>query len=328
MVFDKRGVLALNVRKAKAYTMTRPFPSLNALKAFEAAARHLSFTKAAAELNVTPAAISHQVKALEELLGFRLFRRLTRALRLTDAGQAALPMLSQGFDTLTRGVEQMRAHSETGVLTISVSPSFGALWLVPRLEHFRSRHPDIEIRIDGTDRLVDLAGEDADVAVRYGPGGYNGVRIDYLFSQVNTPVCSPTLLSGGQPLLQPDDLCHHTLLHIDWKDAEASWRMWLLAAGLHDIDPTRGPRFTQENMAVQGALDGHGVALVGDMLVADHLAAGRLVRPFDPSLSTPLNFSYYLLSAKGNSERPKIAAFRDWLLEEASASSPEACDNP
>ena len=308
--------------------MARPLPPLNALRAFESAARHLSFTKAAAELNVTPAAVSHQVKALEDHFGVPLFRRLTRALRLTDAGQAALPAISQGFDNLARGVEQMRAQSESGLLTISVSPSFGALWLVPRLEQFRSRHPDIEIRIDGTDRRVDLARDDVDVALRYGPGGYRGVRVDWLFGQVNTPVCSPALLSGERPLRQPDDLRHHTLLHIDWKDAEASWRMWLLAAGLHDIDPTRGPRFTMENMAVQAALDGQGVALIGDMLVADELAAGRLVRPFDPSLSTPLTFSYYLLSAKDSAEQPKVAAFRDWLLEEARASRPEASEEP
>jgi LysR family glycine cleavage system transcriptional activator len=308
--------------------MARPLPPLNALRAFESAGRHLSFTKAAAELNVTPAAISHQVKTLEELLEVPLFRRLTRALRLTHAGQAALPTLGLGFDKLAQGVEQMRAHCESGVLTISVSPSFGAMWLVPRLEHFRSRHPDIEIRIDRTDRLIDLARDDADVAVRYGPGGYNGVRVDYLFSQVNTPVCSPALLSGEHPLGQPDDLRHHTLLHVDWKDAEASWRMWLLAAGLHDIDPTRGPRFTVENMAVQAALDGHGVALIGDILVADDLAAGRLVRPFDPSLSTPLTFSFYLLSAKDSAEQSKVAAFRDWLLEEARVSRPEACEAP
>ena len=308
--------------------MARPLPPLNALKAFESAGRHLSFTKAAAELNVTPAAISHQVKALEELLEVPLFRRLTRALRLTDAGQAALPTISQGFDTLAQGVEQMRTHGESRVLTISVSPSFGAMWLVPRLEHFRRRHPDIEIRIDGTDRRVDLARDAADVAVRYGPGGYKGVRVDWLFSQVNTPVCSPALLSGEHPLRQPDDLRHHTLLHIDWKDAEASWRMWLLAAGLHNIDPTRGPRFTMENMAVQAALDGHGVALIGDMLVADDLAAGRLVRPFDPSLSAPLTFSYYLLSANGGADPPKVAAFRVWLLEVARASRPRACEEP
>lgn len=211
----------------------------------------------------------------------------------------------------------MRVHSENGVLTISVSPAFGAMWLVPRLEHFRSRHPDIEIRIDGTDRLVDLARGDADVALRYGPGGYTGMRTDWLFSQRNTAVCSPALLNGKYPLRKPDDLRHHALLHIDWKDAEASWRMWLLAAGLHDIDPTRGPRFSMENMAVQAALDGQGVALVGDILVADELAAGRLVRPFDQSLSTPLTFSYYLVTTEDSAGQPKVSAFRTWLLDEA-----------
>lgn len=308
--------------------MTRRRPPLNALRAFESAGRHLSFTRAAAELNVTPAAISHQVKALEEFVEVPLFRRLTRALRLTDAGQAALPTLGQGFDKLAQGVEQMRAHCETGVLTISVSPSFGAMWLLPRLERFYNRHPEIEVRIDGTDRLVDLARDDVDVAVRYGAGGYNGVRVDWLFSQVNTPVCSPSLLSGENPLRQLEDLHHHTLLHVDWKDSEASWRMWLLAAGLQTIDPTRGPHFTMENMAVQAAIEGQGVALIGDVLVADDLAAGRLVRPFDASLSTPLKFSFYLLSANHGVEPPKIAAFRDWLLEEAATSRPEASEVP
>jgi len=298
--------------------MARFLPPLNALRAFEVAARHLSFTKAADELSVTPAAVSHQIKALEELLGVTLFHRLTRALRLTDAGQAALPVLTEGFDKLVEGADRIRDYCESGLLTISVSPSFGSMWLVPKLDRFRSRHPDIEIRIDGTDRLVDVACGDADVAVRYGPGGYKGVRVDYLFNQLNTPVCSPALLAGEHPLQRPDGLRHHTLLHIDWKDAEASWRMWLLAAGLHDIDSTRGPHFTQENMAVQAALDGQGVALIGDMLLADHLAAGRLVCPFHPDLNTPLKFSYYLLSAKESIAQPKVSAFREWLIEEAS----------
>ncbi len=302
--------------------MTRQLPPLNALRAFEAAGRHLSFTKAAAELNVTPAAIGHQVKALEDLLKVPLFHRLTRSLRLTDAGQAALPTLGEGFDRLAKAVVDMRAQLDSGLLTISVSPSFGAMWLVPRLEQFRAKHPDIEIRLDGTDRLVDVNRGDADVALRYGPGGYDGVRVDELFSHVNTPVCSPALLDGEHPLRQPDDLRHHTLLHIDWKEAEASWRMWLLAAGLSDIDSTRGPRFSMEAMAVQAALDGNGVALVGDVLVADDIAAGRLVRPFDPKLSTPLTFSYYLVTAADMVEQPKITAFRRWLLDDV-LGSPE-----
>ncbi len=302
--------------------MSRRLPPLNALRAFEVAARHLSFTLAADELNVTPAAVSHQVKALEDLLGVPLFHRLTRALRLTDAGQAALPALTEGFDKLLDGADRMRDYQESGLLTLSVSPSFGSMWLVPRLDRFRSRHPEIEIRIDGTDRLVDVAGGDADVAVRYGPGGYKGVQVDFLFNQLNTPVCSPALLEGRNALLRPEDLSHHTLLHIDWKDAEASWRMWLLAAGLPHINSTRGPHFTQEDMAVQAALDGQGVALIGDKLVADHLAAGRLVCPFHLDLSTPLKFSYYLLSARNSTTQPKVSAFRDWLVEEARSMAP------
>ncbi|MEM7669487.1 MAG: transcriptional regulator GcvA [Pseudomonadota bacterium] len=302
--------------------MKRSLPPLNALRAFEAAARHLSFTKAAAELNVTPAAISHQIKVLEQQVGVRLFHRLTRALRLTAAGETALPMLSQGFDALAEGVERIRAQNGNTELTISVSPSFGAMWLVPRLDRFRREHPDIEIRIDGTDRLVDVRVAEADVAIRYGAGAYSGVRVDRLFGQVNTPVCSPALLAAQHPLHTPEDLRHHTLLHIDWKDAEASWRMWLLAAGLREIDATRGPRFTQENMAIQAALDDQGVALVGDRLVAGHIASGDLVRPFHSRFSLPLSFSYFLLTANSANESTNIGAFRRWLLAEAETAQP------
>lgn len=303
--------------------MTRPLPPLNALRVFEAAARHLSFKRAAQELNVTPAAVSHQVKALEDLLAVPLFHRLTRSLRLTEAGQMALPAIAEGLDKLMEGAEHMRAYRDSGLLTISVSPSFGSLWLVPRLDRFRSAHPEIEIRIDGTDRLVDLSSGEVDVALRYGPGQYRGVHVDFLFNQLNTPVCSPMLLEGEYPLLCPEDLRHHTRLHVEWKDADASWRMWLMAAGLHDIEPTRGPHFTQESMAVEAALDGQGVALIGDKLVADHLASERLVCPFHSGLRTPLKFAYYLLISRDSVTLPKVTAFRDWLLEEVQN---EYCD--
>jgi len=256
------------------------------------------------------------VKALEELLEVPLFHRLTRALRLTEAGQEALPGLTEGLDTLAHTVDRLRGYREDPVLTISVGPSFGSIWLVPRLERFRARHPEIEIRLDGTERRVDVAKGEADVALRYGAGGYSGVQVDYLFGQSNIPVCSPALLDGDTPLNRPGDLRHHTLLHIDWKETEASWRMWLSAAGLTDIDPIRGPVFTQESMAVQAARDGQGVALVGTQLVADDLASGALVRPFDENLATPLSFAFYLLTPKDGDRRPKIAAFRKWMLEE------------
>jgi len=299
------------------HVMRRSLPPLRALRAFEAAARHLSFAQAAAELGVTPGAVSHQIKALEDWVGAPLFHRLTRALRLTEAGASALPLLTEGFDRLADGVDRLQAHDDENLLTISVSPGFGSLWLVPRLERFRRRHPEIEIRIDGTDRLVDVANGEVDVAIRYGPGGYRGVDSNRLFGMRATPVCSPDLLANGADLKRPADLAHHTLLHVEWKEAEGSWRTWLLAAGVKTIDPFKGPRFTKEEMAIRAALDGEGVALIGDRMAADHLASGRLVRPFSADLSTPLVFAYFLLCPPNRQDEPKIVAFRNWLLAEA-----------
>ncbi|WP_120499837.1 transcriptional regulator GcvA [Roseovarius sp. EL26] len=303
--------------------MRRSLPPLRALRAFEAAARHLSFAHAAAELGVTPGAISHQIKALEDWLGAPLFHRLTRALRLTEAGEAALPLLTEGFDRLADGAARMQARKGENLLTVSVSPGFGSLWLVPRLDRFRRKHPEIEVRIDGTDRLVDISNGEADVAIRYGPGGYSGAQSHRLFAMRATPVCSPYLLLNGPTLQVPEDLVNHTLLHVEWKEAEGSWRTWLLAAGAVDVDPFKGPRFTKEEMAVRAALDSEGVALVGDRMAADHLASGRLVRPFSADLSTPLVFAYFLLSPFDRQNEPKIASFRDWLLAEAEGNDNE-----
>ena len=301
--------------------MARRLPPLNALRAFEAAARHLSFTKAAGELHVTPAAISHQVKALEDHFGVPLFRRLTRALLLTDAGQAALPALREGFDRLAEGAERLQVCETDRVLTVSVAPSFGAKWLVPRLDRFRQAHPQVDVRIDATDEVVEFARDGVDVAVRYGAGGYPGLRTDCLFAEVAFPVCSPALLDGARPLRAPDDLRHHTLLHIDWKmenETAPNWRMWLLAAGVSDIDPTRGPRFNMDNLSLQAAIEGHGVALAADVLVQDDLAAGRLVKPFELSVGGSARFRHYVVSPEATADQPKIAAFREWILCEAS----------
>lgn len=297
--------------------MRRSLPSLRALQAFEAAARHLSFAKAAAELNVTPGAISHQIKTLEDWLGAPLFYRLTRALRLTDAAEQALPALTEGFDRLAIGTARLHTRKDEHLLTVSVSPGFGSLWLVPRLDRFRRSYTDIELRLDGTDRLVDITAGDADVAIRYGAGGYSNVKTDRLFAMRATPVCSPRVLAEGSALKTPRDLKDHTLLHVEWKEAEGSWRTWLLAAGIDDVDPFKGPRFTKEEMAVRAALDGEGIALIGDRIASDHLASGRLVRPFNAELSTPLVFAYFLLSPTDRQDDPKIACFRNWLLKEA-----------
>lgn len=297
--------------------MRRSLPPLRALRAFEAAARHMSFTQAAAELGVTPGAISHQIKSLEDWLGAPLFHRLTRALRLTDAGQAALLPLTEGFDRLSEGTARMLTHKDVHMLTVSVSPGFGSLWLVPRLDRFRRLHPDIEVRIDGTDRLVDIAAGEADVAIRYGPGGYTNVQSRRLFGMRATPVCSPDILSRGPVLRCPTDLVDHTLLHVEWKEAEGNWRTWLMAAGATEVDPFKGPRFTKEEMAVRAALEGEGIALIGDRMAADHLATGRLVRPFRAEMSTQLAFAYFLLSPKDRHRDPKILRFCEWLLAEA-----------
>ena len=299
--------------------MTRRLAPLNALRAFEAAARHLSFTKAAEELRVTPAAVSHQVKALEDTLGVPLFRRLTRALLLTDAGQGALPALREGFDRLAEASERLLAHDRDGGLKISVTTSFAGKWLVPRLDRFREAHPDIDLRIDASDTLVNFARDGMDLGIRFGTGDYPGLRADKLFADEVFPVCAPALLDGPERLRKPGDLTRFTLLHLDWNTQDETWpnwRMWLLAAGVACLEATRGPRFSMESMVIQAAIEGHGVALGSSSLVVDDLAAGRLVRPFDLSLRAPLDFAYYLVCPEANAAQPMIAAFREWVLAE------------
>jgi LysR family transcriptional regulator, glycine cleavage system transcriptional activator len=295
-------------------TMARPLPPLNALRAFEAAARHLSFTKAADELHVTQTAISHQIRALEDWLGLRLFRRLHRGLLLTDEAQAALPEIRAAFDRLGLAVERLQAGGGTGTLTVSTIPSFAAKWLVPRLGRFRQAHPEIDIRLGASLRLVDFAREDVDLGIRLGRGGYAGLRADRLLAEAIFPVCSPRLLEGPHPLRTPDDLCHHTLLHDD--DTHA-WRLWLEIARAGGIDAERGPVFDDSSMLLQAAIDGQGVALGRRALAAADLAAGRLMRPFDVPL--PYDLAYYIVCPEATAERPKVRAFRAWILAEAAA---------
>ena len=300
--------------------MGRQLPPLNALRAFEAAARHLSVSQAAAELHVTPAAISHQVKALEDWLGVQLFRRLNRRVLLTDAGQSCLKGLRDGFDRLAATVEKVRAQSAAGPLTVSAAPSFAGKWLVPRLDRFRGIHPDIDVRIDANSALIDFSRDNVDIGIRYGRGDYPGLRVDRLMAESVFPMCSPKLMRGDRPLRRPRDLVHHTLLHIDMPvmgETEPTWEMWLLAAGVRDVDWTRGPRFSVSSMGIETAMAGQGVVLGSDVLCAADLAAGRLVKPFGVRL--PLDFGYWVVSPEATADRPKVAAFRDWLLAEARA---------
>lgn len=294
--------------------MPRRLPPLNALRTFEAAARHLSFTRAADELNVTQAAVSHQVKALEEHLGLTLFRRLNRALLLTDEGQALLAPIGEALDLITAAVERLRTQDAGGALTVSTLDSIAASWLVPRLRRFRARHADIDVRITTTDQLVDFAREDVDMAIRYGRGTWPGMAAVRLMTEELFPVCSPALLESGPPLDEPSDLRHYTLLHDEMQE---DWPMWLMAAGATDVDATRGPRFSHSHLVIQAAIAGEGVVLGRSALVADDLAAGRLIKPFDIGL--PAEYAYYVVFPAANAQRPKVRAFTDWLREEAGA---------
>lgn len=304
--------------------MSRRIAPLSALRAFEAAARHLSFTKAAEELNVTPAAVSHQIKALEDYCGLPLFRRMTRALLLTDQGQAALPALQEGFDLLAAATAQLSRPQEDHVLTVSAAPSIAGKWLVTRLERFRMKHSDIDVRLDAANHLTDFERDGVDLVIRYGGGKYPGLHVEPLFQTDVIPVCSPALLDGPRPLREPADLAEHTLLHVSWSSQDVTWpvwRMWLLAAGVDGVDAERGPRFNDLGLVMQTAIAGHGVALVPIVLAADDLAAGRLVRPFE--LSVPVDFGYYIVCPKHRMKEPKVSAFAAWLREEAAMTTGE-----
>ena len=302
--------------------MSKRLPPLNALRTFEAAGRHLSFKKAAEELSVTPAAVGHQVKLLEDYLGVALFRRMNRAVLLTDAGQAALPELREGFDKLSAAVERIRVRDTPALLTLTVEPSFAARWLVRRLERFHLAHPDIDIGMDATFRIVDLEREGVDLAIRYGQGDYPGLLADKLLDEEVYPVCSPSLLEGPHPLREPRDLRHHWLLHdegMSEDDSWPDWETWLRVLGVEAIDATRGTRFYEHTLLIEAAIQGQGVALAGRVVVADELLAGRLVRPFGPEYGTRLDFSYYLVRRPQVAETSRVVAFRDWLLAEVSA---------
>jgi LysR family glycine cleavage system transcriptional activator len=292
--------------------MATRLPSLNGLYAFAAAARHLSFTRAAAELNVTQTAISHQIRRLEQQLGLRLFVRRNRALALTREAQSYLPAVRAAFEDLRRATERLRRSERDGVLTVSTTPSLAAKWLVQRVAAFQDAHPGIEIRISASTQLVDFGREaEIDMAVRYGRGSWPGLRARWLMAEEFFPVCSPALLAGDKPLKRPADLARHTLLHA--MVSREDWQLWLTAAALPvSLALKRGLSFDQSYMAIQAAIDGLGVALGRITLVEADLAAGRLVRPFD--LVLPVEAGFYVVAPEETADAAKIALFRDWLI--------------
>lgn len=301
--------------------MARRLPPLNALRAFEAAARHGSFAKAADELAVTPAAISQQIRLLEADLGVTLFRRLPRGLVVTEAARRSLPELGKAFAYLQRAVEGVRGDSLAGPLVISAIPSFAARWVAPRLGSFITAYPEIEVTLRTELRNADFARDNVDVGIRYGRGNYPGLDTRLLLTEEVFPVCAPSLLAGPKPLRRIEDLRHHTLLHdrqLANEEFSLFWHHWLRDAGVTDIDADRGPGFTDSTLMLEMARRGVGVALGRSGLCADDLAEGRLVRPF--ALSRPADYAYYVVVPEGHAGSPRVRAFVDWLEEEAARS--------
>ncbi len=289
-------------------------PSLNGLRAFEAAARHMSFTRAAAELNVTHSAISHQIRRLEEQLGLTLFIRGNRALELTREARDYLPSIRSAFEDLHRATARLRRADADGPLTVSTTTSLATKWLVLRVAAFQDANPGIEVRITTSTHLVDFRSEEVDIAVRYGHGVWPGLRADWLMAEHIFPVCSPALLNDARPLRSPEDLAHHTLLHTT--ASREDWQLWLTAAGLpRSIAERRGMTFDQGFMAIQAAMEGLGVAMGRFHLVEADIAAGRLVALFDMVL--PQDAGYYVVTPEATADLPKIAKFRKWLIASA-----------
>jgi LysR family glycine cleavage system transcriptional activator len=293
--------------------MNRRLPPLNALRAFEAAARNLNFLNAAKELGVTPSAISHQIKSLEEWARIPLFRRDGRAMALTEAAAKFLPSVSQALDQIALSTRRLLAADPShNWLTVAMLPSFAAKWLVPRLTAFRAKNPNIDVWIATFESQTGPLAPEVDVAIRYGQGHWPGLEATLILTETLFPVAAPDIANGSNPLRTPADLQAHTLLHDEMRE---DWAMWLAAAGVSGIDAARGPGFDDSGLLIQAAIEGLGVALARSALVDDDLADGRLVKPFDIGL--PANSAYYLVYPPGSGKSDKIAAFRDWLLSEA-----------
>jgi LysR family glycine cleavage system transcriptional activator len=292
--------------------MRQRLPPLNTLKAFEAAARHESFTRAAEELFVTQGAVSHQVKALEIELGLKLFNRERQRLVLTEAGREYLAVVRDVFDRLAVGTDRLLHRQNAGVLTVSTSPDFAAKWLVYRLGHFAEAHPEIDLRVSATLHHVDFAREEVDIAVRHGDGNWPGLDMVRLSSEQLFAVCSPKLLIGRGKLGKPADILKHPLIHMDNRD---DWARWLQAARIDDSKAIHGPVLNRASMVIDAAINAQGIALARTTLAAFDLINGRLVRPFAETLR--LSRTYWIICPKATAALPKIKTFRDWLMSEA-----------
>lgn len=297
---------------------------LNALRAFEASARHQSFSAAAAELNVTPAAVGQLVRSLEEWLGMPLFVRSTSGrarLVTTEAALRALPEIRAGFDKLSLGLERLKEGTTSGVLTVTVSPAFAAKWLLPRFERFQAACPDTDVRLETSLKLVDFVAQRVDIGVRYGTGTWQGVMAEKLMEEEIYPVCSPEFLRRNQPLHKPSDLGCVTLIHDLSMDGHAgfpTWDRWLQEAGVTGVATSRGMKINNSAAVLQAAIEGRGVALARSVMAHDDLAAGRLVRLF-PEIQLTSELAYYVVYRPECASLPRLVAFRDWLRSEAAS---------
>ncbi|MGA2128291.1 MAG: transcriptional regulator GcvA [Xanthobacteraceae bacterium] len=296
--------------------MTHPLPPLNALRAFEAIARHLSFSRAADELHVTPAALSHQIRGLEEQLGVALFHRRTRGIELTDAGRLIYPGLHAGFASVRDAVARLDRAREDRILVISATPGLTAKWLVPRLWRFLAAHPQIDARISASMGFADFIGDEVDVAIRLSGGVHPGLYVERLFDDSVLPVCSPRLIEQG--LRGIEDLARFTLIHYEIPLSSPSpplWAEWLTVAGARGVDATRGLRLNVADHALDAAVAGAGVALSYKLIATDDVRSGRLLIPFGPEL--PLHErAYHFVCLPGHETRPNVRAFHDWLFAE------------
>jgi LysR family transcriptional regulator, glycine cleavage system transcriptional activator len=297
--------------------MARNLPSLNALRAFEAAARNGSFLLAARELGLTPGAVSYQIKALESQLGVGLFQRLPRGVVLSEPGRAYQLRVADAFDRLGAATDGLVGRQRSRVVRITALPALAEKWLMPRLPRFRDRHPDIELQLSADPAIVDFVTGAFDVGLRYSDGRHPALHVTPIMTEEIFPVCSPKFLNGSRPLRHPEDLASHPLIYDrEWRE---DWSLWLAAMGLRGIETIQGPTFTLYSMALEAAINGLGVVIGHGRLIAEDLVAGRLVAPF--GLRIPAPRSHYLVCPAWSAERPAVAAFRAWLLAEAGTRS-------
>lgn len=295
--------------------MNKRLPPLNSLKAFESAARHLSFTKAAEELFVTQAAVSHQIKSLESYLSIKLFHRKNRTLLLTDEGQSYFQDLKEIFSHMHEATERLVAMGSKGALTIAAPPSFTSHWLVPRLHEFSVAHPNIDVRIKSIDLDDGFMDDTVDIAVYYGRGKWQGLASTKLLGEYITPMCSPSLLEQGSPLKSLKDLSKHRLLH---DNTRQSWKDWLANFSVKCVNVNRGPIFSHTMLVLQAACNGQGIALSDKILAKPEIDSGRLVCPFDEVKES--SKSYYLVCQQMQAQQTKIQVFSEWILQQVQSS--------